>query len=331
MSETNTGATEVIEEEQIEVDEVTEVIEGEEEKFDIEGLTEGEIELAKEHGLYEDGAEEKVEEEVKEEKEKKTPTVEEVEKDKELLKEYSKEERGLFRKYKLEKQRKQDLRNDLVDRGLARINEKSGSLEFLSKSDLSKDGNEAKQIETIRSLLKDPDTLTVEAIQEALDSKPEVKEESSVDNGKKIQQKVAVKASIAEEIGNENYENFEHLSNLAKEVMNDDESGTYQKIIDDAFISDNVEADQLVERVVRIAKMHPKYSDEPVQVATESTPAEKRVVSNANKKQSSASVKGGSGKRIISEAELTADQAERLSKEQWNKLKDSTKKRIMMG
>ena len=77
--------------------------------------------------------------------------------------------------------------------------------------------------------------------------------------------------------------------------------------------------------------MSDKYSDVVNSVDKESKEKANRVLENSNKKVSSASVSGASGKRIVSEAELTPEQAARLSLDQWRRLKPETKKRLMMG
>ena len=136
---------------------------------------------------------------------------------------------------------------------------------------------------------------------------------------------------FAEKIGKAKYDKFDDITVLAKEIIANDKSRTYQKLIDDSFMNDDVDEDMLVERVVSIARMNPKFNEVMNQVAPEKKAEVDRVLNNSKKKVSSASLNGASGKRIISEKELTVEQASKLSAEQWAKLKPETQKRILMG
>jgi hypothetical protein len=102
-------------------------------------------------------------------------------------------------------------------------------------------------------------------------------------------------------------------------------------LIDESFLNDDVDENMLVERVVNIARMSPKFNEVTNQVKAEDKEKINRVLNNSKKKVSSASVSGASGKRIISESELTVEQASRLSADQWAKLKPETRDRILRG
>jgi hypothetical protein len=301
-------------------------------EFEIEGLTDGEIKLAKEHGLYKekkDGENEKQpdaktdsdkgEKPEEKEVEVETPTFEQVEENEKLIDKYSKNEKALFWKWKTDKHKRQEAQKKATD------------LEAKLKEAVDSGASTAK-IKKIQDLLKNPDSLTIEALAAVIDEKIEPEKKSNeLDNAQAIQQKVALKAQFAEKIGSAKYDNFDAISNLAKEIIKSDKSNTYQKLIDESFLNDEVDENMLVERVVSIARMSPKFNETVNQVSPEKKEEVSRVLDNSKKKINSASLSGASGKRIISESELTVDQATKLSTEQWNKLKPSTRERILKG
>lgn len=322
-------------EEQIVIDETEIVQQDVEEKFDIEGFDEEEISLAEKHGFIKgkevkkdehkeqsessseinSGKETKKEEEKVEDK----PSFEKVEEDEKLIESYNKNEKGLYFKWKADKHKRQEAQKE-VEGLRKKINEVGDSVVSV------------KKIDKIKELLKTPDSLTIELLQEVLDEKIEPeKKESEPNNSEIIQKKVSVKAQFAEKIGNAKYENFDAISNLAKEVILSDSSKTYQKLIDDSFLNEDVDENMLVERVVNIARMSPKFNEVYNRVKPEDKEKANRVIENSKKKTSSASISGASGKRIISESELTVEQATKLSTQQWNKLKPTTRERILKG
>jgi len=323
----------------IEIDETVE--ESTEQEFSIEGLSDGEVELAKEHGLYkekEEGVEvEEVKEgeskeEVKEEEEIENPTFEQVEENEKLIEKYDRNSKALYWKWKTGNQKVQSFKQDLVDKGLASIDPDSGKFEIFDKSTIPDIGVSSKKLDAIKELLKDPDSLTIESLQAALDEEVKVEEvDNSEAETKSLQNKISTKSQFAEKIGSAKYDNFEGITQLAKEIMAGDKYGTYQKIIDDAFTNDFIDENMLVEQVVNIARLSPKFNEVVNQVDPEGKKKVDRALNNSKKKVSSASVSGASGKRIISESELTVAQAENLSPQKWNKLKETTKKRILMG
>jgi hypothetical protein len=306
----------------------TEETQEQETSFDIEGLSDGEITLAKEHGLYEekeDGVQiegekqdEGEKEVAKENNEEKTPSFEQIEDDEKLIEKYNKNEKALYWKWKTDKQKRQEAQS--------RVKEMEDKLKFLNSND-----DNGKKLEKIKDLLNNPDSLTVEALQQALEEKVELEKKEELDNAEVIKNKVSQKAMFAEKIGKAKYERFDDITILAKEMIAEDKSKTYQKLIDDSFMNDDVDEDMLVERVVNIARMNQKFNEVMNRVEPEKKEEVSRVLNNSKKKVSSASLSGASGRRIISEKELTVAQASRLTTEQWAKLKPETQKRILMG
>lgn len=311
------------------IDETTEPQGEAKEATDTSTLLPAELEIAKKHGMVpeekkEDGGDKKSDEPAKEVVEAKTeevehPTFEQAEENEKLIDKFGKNEKALYWKWKTDKHKRQEAQK------------RAAELEEKLKAAVDS-GVSGKKLERIKEMLKQPDTLTIEALAAVLDEKIEPeKKADELDNAQQIQQKVALKAQFAEKIGSAKYDNFEAISKLAKEVISGDTSGTYQKLIDDSFLNDNVDENMLVERVVNIARMSPKFNETVNRVDPEAKAKADRVIENSKKRASSASVSGASGKRIVSEAELTVEQAARLSAEQWARLKPETKKRLMAG
>lgn len=315
-------------EEGIVIDDTAEATGETKEAIDTTNLLPAELEIAKKHGMVpeekKDGGDKKPDEPAKEVVETKTeevehPTFEQAEENEKLIDKFGKNEKALYWKWKTDKHKRQEAQKRVAE------------LEEKLKSAVDS-GVSGKKLDKIKDMLKNPDTLTIEALAAVLDEKIEPdKKADELDNAQQIQQKVALKAQFAEKIGSAKYDNFEAISKLAKEVISGDASGTFQKLIDDSFLNDNVDENMLVERVVNIARMSPKFNDTVNRVDPEAKAKADRVIENSKKKVSSASMSGASGKRIVSEAELTVEQAARLSAEQWARLKPETKKRLMMG
>jgi hypothetical protein len=247
------------------------------------------------------------------------PTFEQAEADEKLVDKFGKNEKALYWKWKTDKHKRQEAQNEVAA--------------LKEQLKVAIDGGASnKKVEKIKELLKNPDSLTVEALQAAIDEQvAEDNKPNELDNAEVIRNKVATKSMFAEKIGAAKYEKFNEIANLAKEIIVEDKTGTYQKLIDESFLNDSVDENMLVERIVNIARMSPKYNEVASKVDPESKAKADRVLENSNKKVSSASVNGASGKRIVSEAELTPEQAAKLSPEQWRKLKPETKKRLMAG
>jgi hypothetical protein len=299
--------------------------------FVTDGLDVEEVALAKKHGLVKDEEKKDGEhdkspkpegKEVPKEEKVETvevPTFEQAEADEKLVDKFGKNEKALYWKWKTDKHKRQEAQKEAEDL--------RGKLKEAVDSGIS-----GKKLEKIKEMLKNPDSLTIEALTAAIDEHIEPdKKPTELDNAQVIQQKVAIKAQFAEKIGSAKYEKFNEISVLCKEVISEDKSGTFQKLIDDSFMNDSVDENMLVERVVNIARMSPKFQAVTSQVDPEAKAKADRVIENSKKKVSSASVSGASGKRIVSESELTVEQAVRLSPEAWGKLKPETKKRILMG
>ena len=335
------------EEGKIVIDEVVGEVK-EEEGFDIEGLDDQQLELAKEHGLYvekeeddeeqkegkedehkeqsesesEEDSEGEPEEEEEEEINKDPDNFEEMDKvmekdEKKFHNTFSPNQKALYFKAKADKHKRQELQKEL-ETLKEKMKESSGSVAVNEK------------LEKIKEALKS-DGVTVEALESIINEEVKEEKKNELDNAEVIKQKIAVKAKFADDIGQSKYKNFNDISNLAKKVIQNDKTGLYQKIIDDAFVNDNIDESMLVETVVNIARLDPSYQKVSGKVDSEKQEKVNRVIKNSKKKVSSASVTGASGRKIISESDLTVEDAKRLSAAQWEKLKPETRQRLLMG
>jgi hypothetical protein len=314
----------------IEIIENEEEIVGDEQDISVDGLSQEEIEMAKGFGLYnEEGKEEKEdgddkdkskdgskEDSGKKEEEEvvEQPSFDQVEKDESLIEKYNRNEKALYHKWKADKHKRQEAQKER--------DELKKKVEELADSHVSK-----QKLDKIAELLRNnSDNLTIEQLDSIINEKIETKKEEPLTQDNVLRAKIATKANYAEKIGQAKYDNFDKISVLAGEMAK--ENGIYQKLIDEAFVDDGVDESELVETIVRIAKLSPKFNEVANHVPKEKQEEVDRVLKNSKKKISSAAI-GGSGKRIVSEKELTVDDARKLSDKQWNNLKKETRDRLL--
>ena len=310
---------------QVEIEEVTEEVV--DEGFDIEGLSDGELEMAKDQGLIKEGdgeddgdveKDETVEKDEKKEEvvENENPTFEDAEKDEKLVDRYNKNEKALYWKWKTDKHKRQEAQNDLKE-----LRD--------SVKDLKGGVGSNKKLDAISKLLtEDQDSLTIEELQRIInETVEEVKED--VVKPEVVAEKQTTRLDFTEKIGRAKYDKFDEYAQLAKEVAA--KSKVHSKAIFELISDDSVDESLLVEELVSLAKLHPKFKEVTDSVDPEDKKKVDRVVKNSKKKVSSAAISGSKGRRIISEDELTCEQAERLPQAKWDKLKQSTRTRVMKG
>jgi len=257
--------------------------------------------------------------EKKDEAEESHPTFDQVEKDENGLKKYNKNEQALYWKWKTDKHKKQE--------AVKASEDLKAQVELKEVQAL----NYKNQIDKLKEMLTKGTDLTAEELLKVVDVKREEEPAPKVDEAARINQKIATKAQFAEKIGSAKYDNFQDIAQLAKDVIAEDKSGTYQKLVAAAFTDDSVDEEHLVERIVSIARLSDKYNEVSKSVKSEKKDTVDRALKNATKKISSASIGNAGGKRVVSESELTVADASSLSTKEWNKLKDSTRQRILMG
>lgn len=129
------------------------------------------------------------------------------------------------------------------------------------------------------------------------------------------------------------YENFDELCDLAKEVMDEDESGVYATKLQQATVSENGNPAQVAYQISRLHPDFDKVAGKKEKVASKKKTDKKKVnkvMANAKKRSSSAALGGGAGgSRKVSEDELTPEDVVHMDQEQWNSLTDKTRKRLL--
>jgi hypothetical protein len=330
--------------------EVPEITEAEPTAFATHGLLPQEVEMAKEHGLVEEESKEVDESSKEEEKkddeheeqpeaktednkeEEKPKTFEEVEKNEGGLKKFNPNEQALYWKWKSDKKKKQaavrDLEEYKANTELSSIKEKS-KLSKIAEA-LSSENVTVEALQAIIGNAEKGDlTPLTKADLKQIESEKalEVKEET------KNTQQHAERLKLAEDIGKTKYDNFDELTKLATEVVNSDKTGTYKDVLDASFKDTEIDEEELIERVVTIAKLNPNFGKKKSDSA-EDAPTETdvdRAIKNSKKKVSSASLGSGGGKRTVSHDDLTADDAAKMTTSQYMKLPNSVRKRLLGG
>lgn len=318
---------------------------------EVENLPQEEKAMAEKHGLVKKEPEGEVKD-VK--KEQDLQTFEETEKDeKNLVKNYSKGEQALYWKWKHDKKERQTaqaerdqvkIQTKALEKQLAEIN---GGYE-VSKSKLAK----------VQDLLAGPaDDITVEAIQAILkaepkkaddDNKPltkkdlvslkEEKDKELEDAGKK-QEFLNTRIKKADELAKTKFDDYEGAVDLAKEVL--EGKVKLPKYIDSKKLSadlggmlsdEKVEYEEIADWIMDTAKLHPNFGKKTeTNVKKETKENIERIIDNASKQKSSASLGGGSARRTVSEDDLTIEDAAKLSTEAFGKLSKKTRERLLQS
>jgi len=326
-----------------------EVVEESKEGYDTEGMLPQEIEMAKEHGFIE--PEEKEDGEHTEQSESKTEQDSEGEQQQEEKKEvdtdpdsfdkieevheadekkfhetYTPNQKALYFKNKAEKRKRQEAQKELE--------------EIKSKYELDgvKSMVATKKLEQIKQSLGNTD-LTVEQLQSIIDSEVSFKKDSKLytkeefeaekakeqEGSKKEQSALNDRILLSEEIIKSREKDYEDIYKFAEEVFKYKPSK--QKLFRTMLLDPGFEEEDIAEYVIEVAKSNKKYG----QGTPESKEEVNRAIKNSKKKVSSAAISTSGKTSKVPESELTVEQASSLSTDQWSKLAEKTKKRIMMG
>jgi len=324
----------------------------ENDSVDPEGLLPEEIEMVKENGGTILGEEESSEEssekeEVKEEKseevkepeeEEQIVTFEDAEKNNDNVSKFNPNEKALYWKWKSDKQKRQEAQKERDE------------IKSKYELDVIKNAAAKSKLDKINSLLSNDSGLTVEELQQVINGEVDVSEDKNTPLTKadleKIEQEKEEKVNqqqaeeknyqnrlgLIEKIGVSKNENFDKIAELAKEVCDNDKTGTYIDIINNALYSDKVDESEAVDKIITIAQLSKKFNSITVSEETkENVKDEKvdRILKNSKKKVSSASVGGGG--RTITANEITVEQAASLSQAEYDKLPRKVQERLLQG
>jgi len=306
------------------------------------GFSKEEVEAGKSSGVIvdkkpEEKKEESEEEEPKkeeaekgEDKNKETDLDDDPEKEAETLQSYNANEKALyFRQKKARKQRQAAERKaellEVQRNALERENE-------LLKKGKGKDGSQSLE-DLEQELDKDLETADKEGDDDVVTKGDLRKERELQEARQEARQKRAreIDDSLNEryQTAREKDENFDKVCDLAKEIMNEDkkEGGTFAvKLVS---LASDPKAD-ITGYIYRLAKLHDKYAEVAKGKENKGDPKKvEKIVDNANKRTTSAAVGGGSGRRIVSEKDLTVEDCRFMTDSQWGKLSKETRDRIL--
>ena len=313
--------------------------------WDTDGLDEKEVGAAKAHGIIKEKSEEKKEEkkEVGDEKEETLDPAnfEEMEesftKDQgSFHKKFTPNSKALYFKFKRNKQLRQDAETRAEkaekDRDFVAIQEKALKKQLKEVNDLLDkiDGGDDKlttaDIRKIAALKEQR-----EEIKEKIEDKKEEAKKDPAEEKKHVDY-LQEKSKNAEILGKSKYEDFDRYVELANEVVAKDKD--IAVLLTQAFHDPEVDEDQLVEKIVKYAKLHSDFGKKPE--AKEEKKTEKkdskeieRIVANSQKKKTSASLTGGSGRREVSYDDLTVEDVAKMNRADYDKLPKEVRERVL--
>ena len=325
-----------------------------------EGLGSKEAEMAKKHGLVEEKAVEKAEEPKQEVKPDPKPEAkEEKAPDSDLPSEYGKftpNEKALYWERKKERTKRQraEAENEILQLRV-RTMEKELADAKKTKPDSEKTAGDAKKDEDLDldDLLKENEgtkteaekPLTLTDLEKHEKEKAEKEETERATTEAKAKQ---LKSRLAEfEIeAREKLPDFDAVADMAREIL---EKG------EEVFDGDDVRVDAArnraeaalhaianamswekgqktpAELVYDLGRLHPKYKNGARGGAEKVVPPEQmeRMLENAGKRSSAALPGGNGSRRVVSEDEITPEQAAKLSVGQYQKLSKATRERLL--
>ncbi len=311
-----------------------------------ENLPPEEKALAEKHGLIKTP-------EVKDEKKEVTdqkPTFEETEKDeKNLVKKYDANGQALYWKWKHDKKERQTAQ---AERDLASI--KAKNLENQLKEINGGYEVSKSQIKKVKDLLAGPaDEITVEALQSILaepkkvddDNRPLTKKDlvslqeeknKTTEDAQKKQEFLNTRIKEADEIAKTKFDDYDNATELVKEVL--EGKVALPKYIDPKKLSadlvamltdEKIEYDEIADWLMDTAKLNPKFGKKTETTGKKETKENiERILDNASKQKSSASLGGGNGRRFVSEDDLSLEDAGKLTPEAYGKLSPKTRDRL---
>lgn len=339
---------------EVEIIETTPVVE---DKIDIAELSPEEQSMAKENGVVPKNVVVENKESI-EKVDNKKKSFEDMEKNENTIGEYTKNEQALYFKWKSDKKARQEAQ---AERDLKIVQEK------VLRTELDKAREEGNltvgKLNAINKLLNgDPEDITIEAIQEILaanvkkaveEEKPLTKSDLLAIEAEKAEKEKAVAESnknfvtrmnTLEEYGKTKFEDYDEVIASAKEVL--DGKAELPEVIDRADIARRLvekindpknDEDDISDFVLGIAKLNPNYGKKKVE-SGKSEGSKKvssedidKIVKNAAKGSSSATVNGGNARRVVSHDNLTIEDAAKLTPEQYMKLPKEVRTRLLQS
>lgn len=307
-----------------------------------QGLSLEEIQAGQKHGIIAEESEEKESEESeekpeekpkeddsKEEKPEEEESEEEESEDDKQTKDYNANEKALYFKQKKERKKRQEAEKErdyfkLQERTLQnRMDKIEERLDSANKSEEEDDEDRMPTMADLKRMDAEKEKKQLEAEQERVRQQQK---------GKELE--IAINEQEQEAMENPKFPEFQKVTELATEVMNDDDSGTFRNQI--TLAASKADQVNVAELVYRIGQLHPDYQKV---ISDKTSKGDKddgkegkidRMVANAGKRKPSAKIGGGSGSsRKVSEEDLTAEDVARLSQTDFGKLSSETRRRIL--
>lgn len=320
--------------------------EKEEVEIETEGLESKELESAKKFGIVKEEEAEKKEEKKEDEKkeedggEKQLDPVDFDSMDEAYSKDVNKfhtkftpNSKALYFKYKRNKQLRQEAQEladtAVKDRELLEVKERSYTKQLadieaiLDKID---SGDENITTADIRKIIAFRKETAERKEEETKNEKPAKKEED-----KRHVEYLQEKAKNSELLGKSKYEDFSRYVDLANDVVAQDKD--IASMLTKAYHDPEVDEEQLVEKIVKIARMNPDFYKKAEDNKTDKIEKKDkqeidRMVANASKKKTSAALTSGSGRREVSYDELTLADVAKMDRKQWNALPNDVRERL---
>lgn len=242
------------------------------------------------------------------------------EKEQETVKDFSPNEKALYFKQKKEKQKRQAAER-AKDLYRVQLEAAKREAELLKQQGQPKaEDNTPKDSEE-----DDEKIVTVGDLKKQEQAKEEQRKKAEAQA-----KEINARLNLQEAEAKSKYDDFDAVCDLAKEVMHADKYGVYAHKM--AIIAADPNGN-VAEYVYEIGKANPKYRElskdkQPAKQGSDNKKVEK-IVANASKRTSSASMGGGSGTRSVSEADLTVEDTSNMTQGQWDKLSPATRERLL--
>jgi hypothetical protein len=297
-------------------------------------ISEQEIEMGKELGMFEDEKPETVEETVEEKAnddapvESGTGNVEEAkpeaqaeedlspEKEEAIVKNFNANEKKLYWERKKERIKRQEAQREkeLTAIQLAAAKREIELLKTGAPKSVEDSEEKEAQIDE-----DDERIMTVGEFKRMQKAKAEEAERSNAQA-----QEIIKRVEVQEVEAKAKYADYDEVTKLAAEVIKTNRA--YARVLAQAASDPN---ENVAEVAYHIGKLHPKYgkAGEPVK-KTENNQIN-RAIKNSEKRVTSAAVSGGGGKTAIGEADLTVEDVAKMNPREYAKLSPETRERIL--
>lgn len=240
------------------------------------------------------------------------------EEEQKLIKAYNDNEKSLYWKAKKERLKRQDAQRE-SEHTKIKLAATQRELDALKKG--SKKDDDSEEEENVED--DDERVMTVGEYKKMLAKQKEEREGQNVKAQETLNRLEKQEAQF--KIDNED---FDQVADLAREMMDE-----YPAFAEEMLRAAADPTKNACEVVYRIGRLNPKYrkggSKTVDEGGIESKSKIDKAIKNADKRQSSAAVTGGGTKKIVSEDDLTVEDASKLSQSDYSRLSKKTRDRLL--